>query len=85
MDLLHQTGASVNDGIKPELCMLKCTSVDEVYSETNFVAGSGNRTCQTGHRKCIQSGASAPNRQTSVGDGMQKELSHTLTQPYLLT
>ena len=29
VDLSHPTGASVDDGIKPELCTLRYTSVDE--------------------------------------------------------
>ena len=29
MDLSHPAGSSVNDGIEPELCSLKYTTVDE--------------------------------------------------------
>ena len=40
MDLSHPAGASVNDGIEPELCSLKYTSVDEAVE---LVLSSGSR------------------------------------------
>ena len=41
VDLSHPTGASVNDGIEPELCTLKYTSVDEAV---RVVLSSGSGT-----------------------------------------
>ena len=41
VDLSHPTGASVNDGIQPELCTLKYTSVDEAV---RVVLSSGSGT-----------------------------------------
>ena len=40
VDLSHPAGASVNDGIEPELCSLKYTSVDEAVE---LVLSSGSR------------------------------------------
>ena len=70
VDLFSPAGASVNDGIEPDMCSFLYMRLVSVIQQVNKI-GIGNNGSKNGHRECLPNHPSAPRRQTPTRSALE--------------